>query len=1266
MADSSATTGSAVTATATATTVQAAVPTAAPQQKLSESDDFTDNSAENTKEANQEDTSQQSGLATVESEYDTASDSPSDGEEGQVVEESGVDGEEEDDEDDEEDGTDGTEGTEEGSDDDDEGSDDGDDDVVEVLDYERQSGDGQEQDVESRRKVDDDEDRSNPQYIPKKGTFYEHDDRTAETDPDDRGGMDGDDQPGGRSKRDDELDDGGGGGGGGDHHGGGGSGSGSGGGPAGATGGGGAGSYSVGERRGSEKGGAGALKGRKKWQASTDRWTHDRFDESEQAPKSRAELVSAYGYDIRSEDGPPKARRKRRYARGPNQYTRNWEDEDAYQKSSNVEHQRHKKVPRPEEFPELGPKSSAGARGPAGAGRTRVTGQKNAPPRQAAGELGVGGRTGRPGVRGERVRSGDWAADRDRDQVDHEYGAPVEYGSGGEGLRYRNEDQRPNARNTYHNNKENKQGAVRNGGKEKDGYGKVINSLQFKNQTRINPRPDGGGAAQGPGAASGGDGPARGGPPVLHSNSAGALSGSSNSNKMNNSGPTPPTGNSSNTSLDRVEPQASFANVSTSASLGSVPSSGAQHYGHVPSIVQMQQPPLQHQQQQPVQQSSQSSHSQALKSQGYHEDDHPKYGAAMYGGPGLDHEAGPVRMQSKDRQLLASVSAGANVVVPLASAPSGGHNQRSQVSPRAIVAQTSPTVPQQQSQPITMQMQYQQQPPGVAYGVTPQGPIPTHSLQQLQHQQQQQQQQQLLTSEPVVNRSKRYSSQRQRSQLENMNLAMQQSSLHDHQQAQQQQQQQQLLQHQQMLQHQHQQEQMQQNKLKQSYQQPPQQQQQQQPQPIPPQALPQSAAGGGAGGLPMTLQQTGDYHLQQAAVAAKSQPQPPPQPAGPPPPPQYHQAPAVYYTSAAPTNVPPGPGDYVTTGPPVPGPPPPQVQPPPPQPQPQYVPPPYATQGPPSQGGYLAGPPVAPPASAYLPPPPQASPTVVGPPQAPPGGPVPNYVPALGPPPPAAPVNPGPYPATAYAGFQPGYNPAVVPQGVVTGAPPPPVVAPGATGPPPPAALYQPAGGITYYAPQTQAQAPRPLPTGRRPTAAIPILAPPDRKPVPAPGNAQLSKAPNAASVGSREGDGGGIEGTAPGVGEADSGENIDHILDNMFVQRPPYQPPSRKSPSPALQPSVAVAAPVPGSGPSMMGTEGNANGATELVRHGSPEADKKVMDGGGGGTTQELVDTIGDSVKKLSLQDEKLSHGASLADGNNETNTSAVAGVVSDVVADD
>lgn len=125
----------------------------------------------------------------------------------------------------------------------DDGQDDNIDDDV-ALDAERESGDGQEQDAETKKKVDDDEDRSNPQYIPKKGTFYEHDDRTAE---------DGDVEV-------EEI-----------------------------------------KEEGSEEQlpGTGKEKEKKdgritkKWQASQDRWTHDRFDECEQAPKSRSELVSS-------------------------------------------------------------------------------------------------------------------------------------------------------------------------------------------------------------------------------------------------------------------------------------------------------------------------------------------------------------------------------------------------------------------------------------------------------------------------------------------------------------------------------------------------------------------------------------------------------------------------------------------------------------------------------------------------------------------------------------------------------------------------------------------------------------------------------------------------------------------------------------------------------------------------------------------------------------------------------------------------------------
>lgn len=54
--------------------------------------------------------------------------------------------------------------------------------------------------------------------------------------------------------------------------------------------------------------------GKKKvWQDKKEKWGHDRFNDSEQAPKSRAELIAIYGYDIRNEDGPPRARRRRRY-----------------------------------------------------------------------------------------------------------------------------------------------------------------------------------------------------------------------------------------------------------------------------------------------------------------------------------------------------------------------------------------------------------------------------------------------------------------------------------------------------------------------------------------------------------------------------------------------------------------------------------------------------------------------------------------------------------------------------------------------------------------------------------------------------------------------------------------------------------------------------------------------------------------------------------------------------------------------------------------
>lgn len=140
--------------------------------------------------------------------------------------------------------------------------------VVEEQLYEgeREEGDGQESVPAKEKKLDDDEDRRNPQYIPKKGTFYEHDDRTAS------------DEVGTPTVKKDE-------------------------------------------------------KKKKVWKENDDRWSHDKYNDADQAPKSKEELVAIYGYDIRNEEGPPRARRRRRYGRGPNKYTRNWEDEGAYARS---------------------------------------------------------------------------------------------------------------------------------------------------------------------------------------------------------------------------------------------------------------------------------------------------------------------------------------------------------------------------------------------------------------------------------------------------------------------------------------------------------------------------------------------------------------------------------------------------------------------------------------------------------------------------------------------------------------------------------------------------------------------------------------------------------------------------------------------------------------------------------------------------------------------------------------------------------------------
>jgi len=164
--------------------------------------------------------------------------------------------------------------------------------------------------------------------------------------------------------------------------------------------------------------------------------------------------------------------------------------------------------------------------------------------------------------------------------------------------------------------------------------------------------------------------------------------------------------------------------------------------------------------------------------------------------------------------------------------------------------------------------------------------------------------------------------------------------------------------------------------------------------------------------------------------------------------------------------------------------------------------------GPPTAAGAVPTPPKphAPPAAAY----PQA--------QA-----APYYVTGTEPVP--VPVPQAPYVNPASAAYLP-TTPAAVAYAqagppVVTQPTPPPAQAPPATQPAQPYQNYNTVGGTTYFVPPAQTTSrPSALPQ-RRPTNAIPILPPSEK---------------HKAKGGAKE------EGIS---------DNIDHIIDNMFVQRP-------------------------------------------------------------------------------------------------------------------
>ncbi|XP_015780978.1 protein CASC3 [Tetranychus urticae] len=198
------------------------------------------------------------------------------------------------------------------------------------IEGEREEGDGQESNEISKqtdKELDDDEDRRNPQYIPKRGAFYEHDDRLG-TDEE----VDEEEEPEKPEAVEKKTE-------------------------------------PVVEVR----------KPKKLW-SDDGKWGHDMFDDDEQKPKPRDEIVSTYGYDIRNEDGPPKARRRRRYGRGPNRYTRSWKDEGAYSSPKDViskvkpkvdDNVKRDKEPRPVTLKESEEKRPSSNRRSGSGGRSR-------------------------------------------------------------------------------------------------------------------------------------------------------------------------------------------------------------------------------------------------------------------------------------------------------------------------------------------------------------------------------------------------------------------------------------------------------------------------------------------------------------------------------------------------------------------------------------------------------------------------------------------------------------------------------------------------------------------------------------------------------------------------------------------------------------------------------------------------------------------------------------------------------------------------------
>lgn len=67
---------------------------------------------------------------------------------------------------------------------------------------------------------------------------------------------------------------------------------------------------------------------------SSEKWHHDKFNLEDQKPKTKEELISTYGYDIRTETEAPRLNRRSKYGKGPQRYSRKSSDANAYAKKT--------------------------------------------------------------------------------------------------------------------------------------------------------------------------------------------------------------------------------------------------------------------------------------------------------------------------------------------------------------------------------------------------------------------------------------------------------------------------------------------------------------------------------------------------------------------------------------------------------------------------------------------------------------------------------------------------------------------------------------------------------------------------------------------------------------------------------------------------------------------------------------------------------------------------------------------------------------------